>query len=126
MYVGLSACAGIHLKCQEKAVKEACHDILSPAKIGFFSSIASVFEQFILVANSCTNDSSFYAEIFNILQILMMCFIKTNVMEEATTPKILIKVEIFSKKFFHELKDMNINVQLIIYLPKELFQQRKN
>ena len=92
-----------------KAVKEACSDPLSPAKIAFFSSVASVLEPFLRRFQTAAPFAPFlYAEIFNILQILMKRFIKSSIMDEATTPAALRKMDIASVKLHREPKDIDI------------------
>ena len=56
-----------------------------PVKIAFFKSVASVLEPFL--RRFQTKGPFHYAEVLNIIEVLMKCFFKKDVMAEAKPKK---------------------------------------
>ena len=59
-----------------------------------------------------------YSEIYCVLQVLMRWFIKRDVMDKATTPKKLNKIDINSPENVCDPKDVDMGTQAKSYLRK--------
>ena len=95
-----------------KTVKKACADPLAEAKIAFFCSVASALEPFLRRFQTDAPMAPFlYAELFNVLLVLMKRFIKRDLMDKATTPQQLSKLDVNSKKSLKEPKDVDVGIE---------------
>ena len=95
-----------------KTVKEACADPLTEAKIAFFCSVASALEPFLGKFQTDAPMAPFlHAELFNVLLVLMKRFIKRDLMDKATTPQQLSKLDVNSKESLKEPKDIDVGTE---------------
>lgn len=82
-----------------KTVKEVCSDELMLDKIAFLSSVASVLD--LLLHKFKTNapiGPFLYAEVFEIIEVLVKRFIKKDFMKEAESAKQLSQIDVSLKK----------------------------
>ena len=100
-------------------MKEACADPLAEAKIAFFCSVASVLEPFLRRFQTDAPMVPFlHAELFNVLLVLMKRFIKTDLMDKATTPQQLSKLDVNRKESSKEPKDVDVGTEAKRFLSK--------
>ena len=100
-------------------MKEACVDPLAEAKITFFCSVASALEPVLWRFQTDAPMAPFlHAELFNVLLVLMKRFIKRDLMDKATTPQQLSKLDVNSKESLKEPKDVDIGTEAKSFLSK--------
>ena len=100
-------------------MKEACVDHLAEAKITFFCSVASALEPVLWRFQTDAPMAPFlHAELFNVLLVLMKRFIKRDLMDKATTPQQLSKLDVNSKESLKEPKDVDIGTEAKSFLSK--------
>ena len=100
-------------------MKEAFADPVAKAKIAFFCSVASALEPFLRRFQTDAPMAPFlHAELFNVLLVLMKRFIKRDLMDKATTPQQLSKLDVNSKESLKEPKDVDVGTEAISFLSK--------
>ena len=108
-----------------KTVKEACANPLAEAKIAFFCSVASALEPFLWrFQTDAPMAPVLYRELFNILLVLMKRFIKRDLMDKATTPQQLSKLDVNSKKSLKE--PLIVVLKQKIFCTRLVYQQMRN
>ena len=101
-----------------KTVKEACANPLAEAKIAFFCSVASALEPFLWrFQTDAPMAPVLYRELFNVL-VFMKRFIKRDLMDKATTPQQLSKLDVNSKESLKEPKDIDVGTEAESFLYK--------
>ena len=101
-----------------------CHP-LAEAKIAFFCSVASALEPFLWrFQTDAPMAPVLYRELFNILLVLMKRFIKRDLMDKATTPQQLSKLDVNSKKSLKE--PLIVVLKQKIFCTRLVYQQMRN
>ena len=99
-------------------MKEACAGPLAEAKIAFFCSVASALEPFLWrFQTDAPMAPVLYRELFNVL-VFMKRFIKRDLMDKATTPQQLSKLDVNSKESLKEPKDIDVGTEVKSFLCK--------
>ena len=99
-------------------MKEACAGPLAEAKIAFFCSVASALEPFLWrFQTDAPMAPVLYRELFNVL-VFMKRFIKRDLMDKATTPQQLSKLDVNSKESLKEPKDIDVGTEAESFLYK--------
>ena len=102
-----------------KTVKEVCSDELMLDKIAFLSSVASILDLLLLKFKTNAPIGPFlYAEVYEIIEVLVKRFIKKDFMKEAETAKQLSEIDVSLKKVQLEPSDVNISVVAYSFLAK--------
>ena len=78
----------------------------------FFCFIASASEPFLQRFQTDTPIGPFlHADLFNVLLVLMKRFIKKDLIDKATAPQLLRKVDLNSKESLQESKDIDVGTE---------------
>ena len=102
-----------------KTVKEACADPLAEAKITFFCFAVSALKPFLQRFQTDALMAPFlHAELVIVLLVLMKRFLKRDLMDKATTPQQLSKLDVNSKESLKKPKDIDVGNETKSFLCK--------